>query len=538
MARRVLLIVAIGAALAAQAALAQTTASPATAGTPSTEVAPLTVTGKRSSTEWRPATNPIPPELGAYTELCWQMANDPFLEAVAGMAAARVFLPTRYPRNPDWNAPPLTPPGSPFPPVKTMKDYIRGKPGDPDRKLSVRGKLSDCLGITEGAPSMSRQMNSFAAGVPRTASMDSYGREFLPMGVTRADGFNFSPNGRAQMRGSDRTLPLGFALFDHGRYEEALDQFKRANRKIGDPETYLMIGKIYLYGLRDKSDPLEGVRWLKEITDKAFDRAAQTPQFDPFEPDKTTPNAEAALILAKVYGEGHGPIQKDPALARRYLEIAYHLGHVGAAKTLGDIYYDGVDVAPDRAKAFDYYMKAARFAHADAAVALARMYDAGEVAGGPNHSMALAWYLQAAKIEHPRALEAMAVAYDRGDGVPANPKTALVLYKLAATQGDPAAQAAIGTYFYRGEGGLPRDLALARKWFELAAVGGDADGAFNLAAMQARGEGGAVDRVKAWGWLKIAEKLGHANATAAVAALEAQFTPEDQAGVTVLKRTG
>ena len=61
---------------------------------------------------------------------------------------------------------------------------------------------------------------------------------------------------------------------------------------------------------------------------------------------------------------------------------------------------------------------------------------------------------------------------------------------------------------------------------------------FKLAAMQARGEGGSLDRVKAWGWLKIAEKLGNANAGAAVAALEAQLTPQEQAGVAELKRAG
>jgi TPR repeat protein len=61
---------------------------------------------------------------------------------------------------------------------------------------------------------------------------------------------------------------------------------------------------------------------------------------------------------------------------------------------------------------------------------------------------------------------------------------------------------------------------------------------FNLAAMQAKGEGGDLDRVKAWGWLKIADKLGHANAGAAAVSLEGQFTPQEQAGVAELKRAG
>jgi hypothetical protein len=44
--------------------------------------------------------------------------------------------------------------------------------------------------------------------------------------------------------------------------------------------------------------------------------------------------------------------------------------------------------------------------------------------------------------------------------------------------------------------------------------------------------------VKAWGWLKIAQKLGHANAGAAAVSLEGQFTPQEQAGVAELKRAG
>jgi TPR repeat protein len=122
--------------------------------------------------------------------------------------------------------------------------------------------------------------------------------------------------------------------------------------------------------------------------------------------------------------------------------------------------------------------------------------------------------------------------------VVADPALALALYKRAAVAGDPAAQAAIGTYFYQGDLGVPRDLAIARRWFERAALAGDPDGMFNLAAMQARGEGGPTDRVKAWGWLKIAEKLGHANAGAAVSAVEGQFTSQDRAGVAELKRVG
>jgi TPR repeat protein len=526
-------LLAAAALLAGQPAFGQATQG-------ATDVAPVTVTAKRPPYRWVPAPNPVPAELFADSELCWQRAQDPYLEAQPH--GGRIYLPTRLPRNPDWNAPPRSPPGSTLPAVRTIKDYIRGEPGQPGRKLALAGKFLECLGVYQNAPSLADQMDTMALELTlRVRAAASSGTITVGgaggMGVL-ADGFGSSVNGRAEIRVRDKTMPLAFALFDEGRYEEALKQFKAADRKIGNREARLMIGKIYLYGLGEKSDPVEAVKWLKWTADVAFNPASDMPVFDPLEPERNTPVGEAAMILADLYGGGRGPVAKDPALARRYLARAYEVGHIPAAMTLGDIHYYGVDTPVDRKTALDWYMKAAQFAHAPAAVAVAQMYDAGEVDGGPDHTKALAWYAQAANINHPQALYALALAFDRGQGVPANPQSALAFYKLAATQGEPAAQTAIGTYFYTGEGGLPHDAALARKWFELAATAGDPDGMFNLAAMMAKGEGGALDRVKAWGWLKIAERAGHANAGAAASALEAQLSPQEQAGVAELKRTG
>jgi TPR repeat protein len=529
--------------LAAGPAAAQTSPLP-------TDVAPVTVTAKKTPPKrWEPAKNPIPPELAAGTETCWQAAQDPSFEYLLetlgqdGFRQPTVYQQTRFPRNPDWKAPPVTPPGSPYPEALSINDYVFGQRGDPDRRLARAGKFLDCLNGSK-TPSMSTQMDRMAGEVTNRVRQAASGESLGGAGATfggmgeRADGGQNGQSTWAQKNARDKTLPLGFALFDHGRYEEALEQFKAADRKLGSREAQLMIGKIYLYGLRERSDPAEGVKWLKKAADARFRAATDMGTFDPLEPERNTPMGEAAMILADIYGKGMGPVAKDPSASRRYLERAYRVGYVAAAMTLGDIYYYGIDTSADPNKAFDYYMQAAKFGHAPAAVAVAQMYDAGEAEGARDHAKALAWYAQAAKINQPQALYALAVAFDRGDGVPAKPQTALAFYKLAATQGDAAAQAAIGTYFYRGEGGVPQDLALARKWFELAATSGDADGMFNLAAMQAKGQGGEVDRVKAWGWLKIAEKLGHAKVEAALQALERAFTQEDRAGVAELKRTG
>ena len=83
---------------------------------PATDVAPLTVVAGR-----RPPVEMLPD-----FDTCQQAASDPFTAALIGAdAAPRMYVKTRIPRNPDYSAPPRTPPGSPLPEVMSMKDYQR-----------------------------------------------------------------------------------------------------------------------------------------------------------------------------------------------------------------------------------------------------------------------------------------------------------------------------------------------------------------------------------------------------------------------------
>jgi TPR repeat protein len=551
-------VVTIMAALAASsAALGQ--ATPASGQAPAAaagNVAPVTVTGRKPTDPWRPKESPVPVELRIRgTEVCNILLQDPATRQLfEDNVPSKIYEATRYPRNPDWSAPPVTPPGSPFPTALSMRDYLRG-----NGPQAIAGTAADggAMDVSEGFVDPARPGGSVEKAYVACIGQGRAGANFslpginlTPSGGPPPRAFTGGPPGfdvqegvaRGWIKWRDTTLPLALALFEHGRYPEALDQFKVAYRKLADgdggDEAALQIGKIYLFGLGDRSDPKEAVMWLKRAANGRYDSRRMTPRFDPREPELTTAMGEAAMILADLYNTGRGPVARDPQEARKYLDRALYVGHIPAAMALGEIYYNGIDTPRNVKKAADAYRKAASFAYAPAAVALAQMYAAGEIDGKADPAVALAWYAVAAQQDHPEGLRAVAIAYDRGEGVAADPARALSFYKLAASQGDPASQAAIGTYFYTGEGGLPKDMALARKWFELAATGGDPDGAFNLAAMPARGQGGDLDRVKAWGWLKIAEKLGHANAGAAVLALEGQFTPQDRAGVDELKRAG
>jgi TPR repeat protein len=509
--------------------LAQTTPPPAKAEDPATQDQ-VTVTSKR-----------MPDAEAPRSSTCEVLARDPFLRA-SGLAA-RAYLPTRPTRNPDYSAPPSVPPGSPLPELSKSRFGVRDVEGHDvptsfgpsalDRMISGASLDQDSL-----ASAIESCRSAYArGGADTSASGGSTG--FIPAnsGALEMGAAMFEPEWRAAagnaryfearsfIASRDTTLPMGFALFDQGRYGEALDWFRRASNKLqmreGGDEAALFVGKIYLQGLRGRSDPAEGVKWLKKAATAPFNSTNEMPMFDPRQPDRNTAVGEAAVILANVYSNGFGPVAKDPAEARNWYERASKVGHVPGAKRLGDIYYEGIDTPRDVAKAVSWYKRAATLNHPGAQVALADILWNGEDSVPKDRKAALGWYQAAARNGSAAALYALGRAYDMGEEVKPDPELAMGFYKTAALGGNAAAKVAMGTYFYEGKQ-VPKDLAVARKWFEAGAAANDVDGMFNLAAMMARGEGGDKDVDKALALLRRAALQGHQAAPRAIAALQRQ----------------
>ncbi len=284
-------------------------------------------------------------------------------------------------------------------------------------------------------------------------------------------------------------------------------------------EAALFVGKITLQGLGEKSDPVEGVKWLKKVATAPFNPQNETPMFDPRHPERNTAVGEAAVILANIYATGFGPIAKGPTEARKWYDRAADVGHVPALKRLGDIYYEGIDTPRDVSQGVSFYKRAAKLNHPGAQVALADILWNGEEGVAQDRKTALGWYQAAARNGNAVALYSLGRAYDLGEGVKPDPELAMGFYKAAALGGNAAAKVAMGTYFYEGKQ-VPKDLAIARKWFEAGAAGDDPDGLFNLAAMLVKGEGGDKDTAKALALLRRAALKGHQTAPGAIAALE------------------
>lgn len=515
--------------IAAGAAQAQTAPAPAQAESSDQD---LKVTGQR-----------MPAAEAPRSSTCEVLARDPFLRA-SGMAN-RAYLPTRRTRNPDYSAPPMVPAGSPLPDLSKSRFGVRDvTDGDVATTLGPSA-LDDTAADGGAAASLDQNSLASAIGACRSAYARGLGDTGTSGGNTGAIAANsgVSETGapmadpawrvsaannrhieaRSFIASRDTSLPMAFALFDQGRYGEALDWFRKAANKLqmreGGDEAALFVGKITLLGLGDRSNPVEAVKWLEKAATAPFNPQNETPMFDPRQPDRNTAVGEAAVILANIYMNGFGPVARNPAEARSWYERASKVGHVPGAKRLGDIYYEGMGTPRDVAKAVSWYEQAAKLNHPGAQVALADILRDGDDGIAQDRKAALGWYQAAARNGHAGALYALARAYDLGDGVKPDSELAMGFYKTAALGGNAAAKVAMGTYFYEGKL-VPRDLAVARKWFEAGAAGNDPDGMFNLAAMLTRGEGGDKDEARAVALLRRAALQGHETAPRAIAALE------------------
>ena len=475
---------------------------------------------------------------------CELLARDPHFAARFDAAngnplmAPPIYLPTRLPRNPDYSAPPLSPPGSPLPALSKSRFGV-GEPvygvqpgtGVADSAESIDGLVGADASpaiqtVVERTVDLCRNLYQSGSGGPGMAWNGTLSQPGARGGLALAALNARYAQGRANIARNDTTLPMGFALFDQRRFVEALPYFRKAANKLqyreGGDEATLFVGKLYLQGLGTRSNPAEGVRWLKKVADLPFNPITDTPIFDPGQPDRTTAMGEAATILANVYRTGFGGMPRDMALACHYLERAEAVGHLPAAKKLGDIYLAGDGVARDPKKAAKYYRRAAEYDLTDAQLALAGLLTTGDAGVPRDPAAALDWYRAAARHGNGPALYALARAYDLGQGVAADQQRALGLYKAAALTGHPQAKVALGTYFHEGTL-VAKDESVARKWFEAAAKDRDVDGMYNLAALMANGYGGPRDLPGALTWLKRAAAGGHAQAPAAIAKLQAMM---------------
>jgi len=155
----------------------------------------------------------------------------------------------------------------------------------------------------------------------------------------------------------------------------------------------------------------------------------------------------ALMQLAIAYEHGRG-VEADTALAMDYYLRAGQNGVSDGYAYLGDFYRNGTTtVAPDSAKAFEYYM-------------LATTIPDGNTAG----------------------LYYVGDSYLRGIGVAKDTAAALPYFRQAAAQGSYRSMAILGDYFESGWGGLQTNGDSALHYYYLASQGNDPRGDFKIGA--------------------------------------------------------
>lgn len=157
-----------------------------------------------------------------------------------------------------------------------------------------------------------------------------------------------------------------------------------------------------------------------------------------------------AISISGIAGEGFDLDQAkamirrgDAAAARALLEPLANGGHAGALTQLGLLYYAGQGGAPDEARAYALFERAAAADDREAMFLLARMNLLGH---GPARSNpdadrdAARWFFEAARRGHADAQYHLGLLFYAGTGVEKNAAEALKWIRRAADNGHEAAR--------------------------------------------------------------------------------------------------
>ena len=194
-------------------------------------------------------------------------------------------------------------------------------------------------------------------------------------------------------------------------------------------------------------------------------------------------------------------------------------GDAEAQAHIGYMTYQGEGVRGDKAKAVQWYRKAALQGNRDAQYNLAVALAFGDGVAR-NDAEALQWYRRAAEQGSAVAQYSLGLSYALGDGAVQSDQDAIKWYSAAAEQGYADAQYNLGEMLYAGRGAATSEHD-ALHWFREAARNGNAAAQYRLGNFYRDGNGVKRDATEAKHWYQLAAAQGHREAQAGLAALQA-----------------
>lgn len=195
--------------------------------------------------------------------------------------------------------------------------------------------------------------------------------------------------------------------------------------------------------------------------------------------------AQYALALRLQTGTG---VLQNFTQAAAWMARAAEQGHAAAQNRLGQYYHTGLGVAQDSAAALRWLEQAAAGGEPQHLFDLAAVLE--QQPGGA--ARAAEFYRQAADQGHADAAVSLGVLYQAGTGVAQDLALAQQLYEGAAGAGHARGQNNLGLMFVRGEG-VVQDYARAAALFQAAAEQGLPVAMGNLGVMYENGFGVALD---------------------------------------------
>ena len=211
---------------------------------------------------------------------------------------------------------------------------------------------------------------------------------------------------------------------------------------------------------------------------------------------------DAMCDLSDCYYDGEG-VDKNVALAVKWMSKAADMGSSKAQLQMGGVYYKGADgIDQNYVLAEKYLLQAAKHDIPDAQAMLADLYFTME-----EYEKSLVWARKAAQLGHSYACFILGRIYDEGLGVDTNHAEGLKWFEKSADAGDADAQNIVGNIYSNGES-VAKDEKKAFRYYQKAAAQGHLWGMYNLSGCYVSGQGTDLDLLKAGEWLRKAAEGG------------------------------
>ncbi|HEY8023169.1 MAG TPA: tetratricopeptide repeat protein [Burkholderiaceae bacterium] len=158
--------------------------------------------------------------------------------------------------------------------------------------------------------------------------------------------------------------------------------------------------------------------------------------------------------------------------AYQELSTAANSGNADAQQLLGHMYYMGLGVAQDFAKALAWHRKAAGQGKSESQYVIGTMYYSGKGLI-QDYREAEQWLQKAGNAGHADAQYMLGAMYFTGKGIPQDYQRSVAWFRRAAEQGQSEAQRLLGLMHMYGVGGVPKDNVVAYMLWNLSAASGN-----------------------------------------------------------------